>query len=71
MIKCYACGKYRYYVVGCHNKKRNEEANLTFTYDEALALMLTAKKLNLLILNEEKVIVNILVVEEDEMKNKM
>ena len=55
MIKCYSCEKYGYYAVECHNKKCDEEANLTFTDNEELVLMLAEKMPNLLILNEEKI----------------
>ena len=58
MIKCYFGRKYEYYAAA--NKKRDEKANLTFTHDEELTLMLAKKMHNFLILNEEKVTVNFL-----------
>ena len=57
-IKCYSCENYRYYVAECHNKKRDEEANLTFMHDEEPILMSAEKMSNLLILNEEKIMTN-------------
>ena len=65
MVKCYACIKYGHYTVECRNKERNEEANLAFTDDEEPTLMLSKKMLNLLMLNEEKVITNLFANGED------
>ena len=53
MIKCYSYERYRHYAMKCFNKKRNEEANLTFMHE-------AEKMFNLLMLNEEKAMVNLL-----------
>ena len=42
-------------MVECHNKERDEEANITFTKDKEFALMLAKKMYNLLMLNKEKI----------------
>ena len=65
------CEKYGHYVVKCCKKKCNEEANLTFTQDQELALMLAEKMSNLLMLNEEKVMVNLLTKGEDRVEINM
>ena len=65
MIKCCAHEIYRHYVVECRNKERDEEANITFTKDEEFALMLAKKMSNLLMLNKDKVMVNLLTNDND------
>ena len=57
-----------HYAAECHNKEHDEEAKLTFTDDKESALMLSVKMLDLLILNEEKIMANLLVEGEDQMK---
>ena len=65
MIKCYFCGKHGHYAIMCCKKKRDEEANLTCMQDQEPTLMLAEKMSNLLMLNEEKVMENLLTKGED------
>ena len=58
-------------MVGWWNKEHNEEANLTFMHDKEPALMLVEKMPNLLMLNEEKVMVNLLADGEDRVETNM
>ena len=60
MVKCYSREKYRHFTIKCQKKKCDVEANLTFTQDQESALMLTEK-----MLNEEKVMANLLTKGED------
>ena len=70
-IKYYSCGKYGHNATECCNKKRDEEANLTLTQDQEPALMLVEKMPNLLMLNEAKVMANLLTKGEDRVETNM
>ena len=71
MIMCYSCGKYEHYAVECCKKKCDEEANLTFTHDQEPTLMLAEKMSYLLMLNEEKVMVNLITKGENQVETNM
>ncbi|XP_022927953.1 uncharacterized protein LOC111434803 [Cucurbita moschata] len=60
-----------YYATECHNNERGEEANLMFSVDEEPRLMLAEKMPNLLMLNEEKVMVNPSIDGEDQVETSM
>ena len=62
---------YGHYAVECRNKKRDEEANLTLTQDQEPTLILAEKMPNLLILNEEKVMANLLTKGEKRVETNM
>ena len=65
MIKYYSCGKYEHYAVECYKKKQDEKTNLTLMHDQEPTLILAEKMPNLLMLNKEKVMLNLLTKEED------
>ena len=71
MIKCYSCGKYGHYVVECRKKKQDEEKNLTLTQNQEPTLILAKKMLNLLMLNEEKVMASLFTKGEDRVETNM
>ena len=71
MITYYFYEKYGHYAVECCKKKRDEDANLTFTQDEEPTLMLAKKMSNLLMLNKEMVMANLLTKEEDRVETNM
>ena len=71
MISVNLGGKYGDYAVECPKKKRDEEENLTLIQDQEPVLMLAEKMPNLFMLNEEKVLANLLTKGEDRVETNM